>query len=182
MKIGRDKPDCSKQKPPYNGEMTTFEKTFPHISEWVGGGWIEIGCADPHHSSAFVQVLDEGGCVWEGEDNYPSIDDALIAMDAGIKKWAEKNEPEMVASEHDSKPYSPKHGQYLAFIYNYTQIHGRPPAQADLQQFFQTSPPSIHQMIKTLEKKGLISRIPRTARSITILVPPEHLPMLERPS
>ena len=27
--------------------------------------------------------------------------------------------------------YTPKQGQYLAFIYYYTKIHGRPPAQTD---------------------------------------------------
>ena len=28
--------------------------------------------------------------------------------------------------------FTPKQGQYLAFIHAYTQVHGRPPAEADL--------------------------------------------------
>ena len=31
---------------------------------------------------------------------------------------------------------TPKQGQYLAFIYAYTRVLGRPPAEADLQRHF----------------------------------------------
>ena len=30
--------------------------------------------------------------------------------------------------------FTPKQGQYLAFIYAYTQVLGKPPAEADLQR------------------------------------------------
>jgi repressor LexA len=30
-------------------------------------------------------------------------------------------------------PYTEKQGQYLAFIYYYTKIHGRSPSESDLQ-------------------------------------------------
>jgi DNA-binding MarR family transcriptional regulator len=76
-------------------------------------------------------------------------------------------------------PHTPKQGQYLAFIYNHTKIHGCPPAEADLQRYFKTTPPSIHQMILTLEKLGFISRQPGKARSIQLLLPPDELPRLE---
>lgn len=69
-------------------------------------------------------------------------------------------------------------GQYLAFIYAYTQLNRRPPAESDFQKFFEVTAPSVHQMILTLERQGFIRRIPRTARSITLLVPPESLPLL----
>lgn len=69
-------------------------------------------------------------------------------------------------------------GQYLAFIYAYTQLNRRPPAESDFQNYFQVTPPSVHQMILTLERQGFIRRIPRAARSITLLVPPESLPVL----
>ena len=32
--------------------------------------------------------------------------------------------------------FTPKQGQYLAFIHAYTLVTGRPPAEADLQRFF----------------------------------------------
>jgi Mn-dependent DtxR family transcriptional regulator len=76
------------------------------------------------------------------------------------------------------KTFTPKQGQYLAFIYAYTRLHRRPPAEADIQLYFRVSPPSAHQMILTLERAGLIRRQPRVARSIEMLVDPESLPVL----
>jgi repressor LexA len=77
------------------------------------------------------------------------------------------------------EPYTKKQGQYLAFIYNYTKINGRPPAEADIQAYFRTTPPTVHQMILRLEEQGLISRVPGQARSIQVLLPPDQLPYLE---
>ena len=74
--------------------------------------------------------------------------------------------------------FTSKQGQYLAFIYAYTQVLGRPPAEADLQRQFHVSPPSVHQMILTLERAGLIRRQPGGARSIEVLVDPAALPTL----
>jgi DNA-binding MarR family transcriptional regulator len=63
----------------------------------------------------------------------------------------------------DSHPdFTPRQGQYLAFIHAYTLVNGRPPAQADIQRFFRLTPPSVHQMLLTLERARLISR--RTAK------------------
>ena len=76
------------------------------------------------------------------------------------------------------KPYTSKQGQYLAFIYYYSKIHGRAPAEAEMQQYFRTSPPAVHQMILTLETRGLIERTPGQARSIRLLIPPDELPNL----
>jgi DNA-binding MarR family transcriptional regulator len=76
------------------------------------------------------------------------------------------------------KPYTQKQGRYLAFIYYYGKIHGRAPAEAEMQQYFRTSPPAVHQMILTLEARGLIERTPGQARSIRLLIPREDLPDL----
>ena len=67
----------------------------------------------------------------------------------------------------------------MAFIYNYTKIHGRAPAESDLERYFRVSPPAIHEMIKTLERNDLIERTPAQARSIRLCVQPEHLPLLK---
>ena len=75
--------------------------------------------------------------------------------------------------------FTAKQGQYLAFLYNYTKIHRQAPAELDLQRYFRVSAPSIHEMIKTLERNGLIAKTPGEARSIRLLVKPEHLPRLE---
>ena len=75
--------------------------------------------------------------------------------------------------------YTKRQGQYLAFIYYYTKIHGCPPAEADIQKYFRVSPPTVHQMVVTLEKKGLIEKVPYQARSIRLLLAREELPDLE---
>lgn len=75
--------------------------------------------------------------------------------------------------------FTPKQGQYLAFIYYYTLINRHAPAESDMQKFFGVSPPSVHQMIVTLERGGLISRIPGQGRSIVLNVPRAKLPDLE---
>jgi DNA-binding MarR family transcriptional regulator len=74
--------------------------------------------------------------------------------------------------------FTEKQGQYLAFIYAYGRIFRRPPAEADLQRHFRVTPPTVHQMILTLERAGLIRRQPGVARSIELLVKPEDLPIL----
>ena len=76
------------------------------------------------------------------------------------------------------KPFTYKQGQYLAFIYAYTRLHRRPPAETDMQRYFQVSPPSVHQMVLTLEREGLITRQSGVASSIEMLVDPECLPVL----
>ncbi len=76
------------------------------------------------------------------------------------------------------KPYTHKQGQYLAFIYYYTRIHRCAPAEAEMQQYFQVSPPSVHQMVLMLEARGFIERTPGQARSIRLLIPAEELPDL----
>ncbi len=94
------------------------------------------------------------------------------AFEVSIKP-APKLDPSM------APPFTAKQGQYLAFIYNYTKIHHQAPAEADMERYFRVSPPSIHEMVKTLERNGFIERTPGQARSIRLLVQPEHLPRLE---
>ena len=63
-------------------------------------------------------------------------------------------------------------GQYLAFIAMYTKVQGLPPAEAEMQRYFRVTPPTVHQMVLTLEKRGLILRVPGQARSIRVVVAP----------
>jgi DNA-binding MarR family transcriptional regulator len=80
----------------------------------------------------------------------------------------------------DSPPkFTQKQGQYLAFIYTYTLLNGRAPAEADMMRFIRITPPSVHQMVLILEGAGLISRQPGVPRSIVVLVDRSALPALE---
>jgi hypothetical protein len=77
-----------------------------------------------------------------------------------------------------AKTFTLKQGQYLAYIHLYTRLHRRPPAEADIQQYFGVTPPSVHQMVLTLERAGFIRRKPGVPRSIEVLVDPKLLPEL----
>jgi Mn-dependent DtxR family transcriptional regulator len=75
--------------------------------------------------------------------------------------------------------FTEKQGQYLAFIYMYSLVNGQPPAEADMQRFFEVTPPSVHSMVVELERRGLIRRVPRQARSIQVTVSAAELPALQ---
>ena len=70
-------------------------------------------------------------------------------------------------------------GQYLAFIVAYTKLNRRAPAEVDFQRYFAVTPPSVHNMIVTLERRGLIIRSPGRSRSIEVLVPASEVPPLD---
>jgi DNA-binding MarR family transcriptional regulator len=89
------------------------------------------------------------------------------------------NQKSGAARRPSGQSFTEKQGQYLAFIYAYSRIFRRPPAEADMQHHFRVSPPSVHQMVLTLERTGLIRRQPGVPRSIELLVAPEKLPILK---
>lgn len=74
-------------------------------------------------------------------------------------------------------------GQFLAYISEYVAANraGVAPSHADLQSFFNLTPPSVNSMLVRLERCGFIRRVPGKARAIEVLVPAAHLPPLERP-
>jgi DNA-binding MarR family transcriptional regulator len=72
-----------------------------------------------------------------------------------------------------------KQGQYLAFIYYYSKINRRSPAEADIQRYFRVTPPTVHRMVHTLEQAGFIEKTPGVARSIKIIIAPEEIPDLK---
>jgi DNA-binding MarR family transcriptional regulator len=105
--------------------------------------------------------------------------DAVHDRLATIERTFTDKEEAPEAIVRDSKPFTAKQGQYLVYIHYYTKIHGRPPAEADLQRFFRVTPPVVHQMIKTLEAHGFIERQPGIARSIRLRLTRAQLPDLD---
>lgn len=75
--------------------------------------------------------------------------------------------------------FTDRQGQYLAFIWAYSVINARAPAERDMQRFFGVTAPSVHQMVLTLEREGLIQRQPHSARSIELLIDHNCLPVLQ---
>src|SRR5437868_12474117 len=72
--------------------------------------------------------------------------------------------------------FTPTQGRYLAYIHAYIGRHGYPPAESEIAAAMCVSPPSVNQMVKMLEKKGLILRQPGQARSLQVLIPEEEIP------
>lgn len=71
---------------------------------------------------------------------------------------------------------TPTQSGYLAYIHAYAEGFGLPPAESEIAAAIGVSPPSVNQMMKTLERKGLIRRQPGVPRSIEVLVSPDALP------
>jgi DNA-binding MarR family transcriptional regulator len=84
----------------------------------------------------------------------------------------------MAGVSRSRKFFTAKQGQYLAYIHLYTRLHRIWADGTDMQEYFRVSPPSVHQMVLTLERAGFIRRQPRTPRSIELLVDPSQLPDL----
>ena len=62
------------------------ERAYPHVARWVTTqGWIELG--QNEQSRSFVRALDEGGLVWEGDESYATVDEALRAADLALAEW-----------------------------------------------------------------------------------------------
>lgn len=159
--------------------MASFEQSYPYIASWVQDGCLEIGSISCY-TDTFICAIDQGGTAWESPDRFASLDEALAAADAGIADWYREHIPELIKEQEASPSFTPKQGQYLAYIYNYTQIHGQSPAQADIQSFFGVTPPTVHSMILKLEKQGLLERVAGEARSLSVLIRAEQLPVLSR--
>ena len=90
----------------------------------------------------------------------------------------ERDRSEDHLSIHLEPRFTDRQGQYLAFIYSYIRLNRRPPAESDIQHYFGVTPPTVHQMVLTLERGGWIRRTPRAARSIELLIEPGRLPTL----
>ena len=59
---------------------------YPTVHRCASGyGWVEFGI--DARDRPFVRALDEGGEVWEGTAQYQSLDEALAAMEEGLKEF-----------------------------------------------------------------------------------------------
>src|SRR4051812_32964251 len=81
-----------------------------------------------------------------------------------------------------AQSFTERQGQYLAFIDAYTRVHGRPPAEIDMQRHFRVSPPSVHQMVLTLERLGLVRRQPGGRAASRCSSPPKTSPSYAIPN
>jgi repressor LexA len=126
----------------------------------------------------FLRAFEETANSVQNDVAMERLGQAYARIDAGL---AGKADPgwHMLRPAISRLDVTPKHGQYLAFIHMYTRLHRRAPAESDIQNFFQTSGPSVHGILKTLQKRHLISCRAGEARSTTVLLAPHEIPELE---
>lgn len=130
----------------------------------------ECGCCDNKFEVYYGDDSLEIAGVFGSLDNWREL--LLPLLNAGLPGQS-------VARPKPSSPkFTSKQGRYLAYIDSFMKIHGVAPAEAEFQEFFGVSPPTVHQMILTLERRRLISRVPGQARSIRLLIPPSEIPDL----
>ncbi len=87
-------------------------------------------------------------------------------------------EPPLPRTVNPRRKYTTRQAQVLAFIHLYAKLNRRPPAEADIANYFQVTPPTAHGLVVALVRDGLIDRQPGTARSIDLLIDPSELPPL----
>src|SRR5262245_26360187 len=78
-----------------------------------------------------------------------------------------------------SEQMSERQRRIYAFIVGFMNVHGRPPTNREIGQYMQMpSTGQISHHLKMLEKKGWITKIPRTSRGIQLPHAPEGLSVI----
>jgi hypothetical protein len=67
---------------------TSFGESYPNIAHFVDAiGWIEVGHDDDSPLTSFIRAIDPGGMVWEGKDEYETLDEAFQDLEEGLGRW-----------------------------------------------------------------------------------------------
>lgn len=112
---------------------------------------------------------------WPARNLHPSRCPALGATSSGSPATSRST----VDRGQAVAKFTHRQGQFLAFIYLYTKLHRRSPAELDMVRYFGLTPPSVHSMVVKLHELGLITRQPGQARSIRVAISKEEIPELE---
>jgi len=67
---------------------TSLEQSYPHMRHFLDAiGWIEVGYDDESPLTSFIRAIDPGGMVWEGKDEYETLDEAFQDLEEGLARW-----------------------------------------------------------------------------------------------
>jgi len=67
-----------------------FDERYPNIAWWSQAcGWIEQGRDE--YSRSLIRVLDIGGMLWEGKEEYDAVGTALDEAEGFIAQWRKEN-------------------------------------------------------------------------------------------
>lgn len=79
----------------------------------------------------------------------------------------------MRASRQAGPRPTKRQAEYLAFLRAFTDRWGIPPSFEEIGRHFGTTAPSVNSMVKALEARGFLTRVPGQARTLRVLVPEE---------
>lgn len=66
----------------------SLDARYPNVAYFVSAiGWIELGHDDDSPITSFIRALDAGGMVWEGQDDYATLDAAFDDLEQGLGAW-----------------------------------------------------------------------------------------------
>ena len=70
---------------------TSFETRYPNITYFVDAvGYIELGRDADSPLTSLIRALDQGGMVWEGKDEYATLDEAFQDLEQGLGTWMQE--------------------------------------------------------------------------------------------
>jgi hypothetical protein len=139
---------------------------------------------DPRHGDGLIPasapLVQDVADFWI--DEYGLDRKTLTGPAKGKKMMGDKSASPKAGKRHAGEGqarFTPRQGQFLAFIHVYRKLHRQGPAELDLAQFFRVTLPSIHGLIVKLEELGLVTCEPGVARSVRVVVPEAEIPALE---
>jgi hypothetical protein len=75
--------------------------------------------------------------------------------------------------------FTPRQGQFLAFIHLYRKLHRQGPDEQDMALYFGVKPASVRATMMKLKELGLVTEKPGVPRSLRVAVPKSKIPALE---
>jgi len=127
-----------------DGIEVEYQDSFEWVYARTGGTSVSI--AHYKRSGAHAQELRGDLTAAIGKQSRLVVEGHVYILNVrafdsfGENAWEVSLKPAPKPDASKAPSFTAKQGQYLAFIYNYTQMHhGLPPSEQDLQRYFQAS-------------------------------------------
>jgi hypothetical protein len=167
-----------------------MSQTLPHIPE-ADAETLGLRQANAEARALLANLAKELSAVLEDEplrDETPievwtELESAVQTIGAALRRLEASDTTKRPPTARSIHGPTRRQGQFLAFIREYMLRNhaGVAPSHADMQRFFNLSPPSVNSMLIRLEQRGFVRRVPGKARAIELLIPPGEIPPLDRP-
>lgn len=68
-----------------------LDQQYSQLAAWILGGDACIELDQDDFSRSLVRILDSGGLIWESDERYTTVTQALAAAEVALAAWVEKN-------------------------------------------------------------------------------------------